>query len=277
MCRNSIRIVCNPATNRLSYYMKNEKGEWDILSGNSPLSRQCYTKISIRKSAKGILMEIDGIYNRKNRGVDIFFEGTKGDYDYLVAVIEKFFSNRNIQCDSKISKIAVLGKIAVGKSTLIEGLEAREGNKYSKIEKKEYIQYTDERNRTAWFEIGIDLGKENVEKALQTVENLAKEGLSTVIYCISATSGRIENIEREFIQKIERQLSGTRVIIALTMCYRDNDRKIIDEIKKVTDQATVISTLAKEYKTGVKDRRGNMIIVEPFGLDQVLKYVFEGR
>ena len=96
-----------------------------------------------------------------------------------------------------------MGKKSAGKTLLIEGLEGLHGFKYSKTEEKKYVKFADECNHAEWFEVmGIDLGKENVERAFETVKKLSEDGLSAVIYCISATTGRIEEIEKELIRKI---------------------------------------------------------------------------
>ena len=83
MKRNALRIVCNPGTNRISYYFRNELGEWMILSGNSPLTRQFYTKTTIKERSKEIIEKIDEVYNRKNKGVDIYFEGNPNGFEIL--------------------------------------------------------------------------------------------------------------------------------------------------------------------------------------------------
>ena len=278
MKRNAIRVVCNPYTNKMSYYFKNEIGEWNVLSGSSPLSRQYYTNTTVVERGKEIVEKIDEIYNRKNKGVDILFEGTTDSFNSFVNEIEKNYSDRDICCTVGTTKIAVLGKKSVGKTTLIEGLEKLKGFKYSKISKDNYIQYTDECNHAHWYEVeGIDFGMENVEKTFQTIADLSEEGLSAVIYCVSAITGRIEEIEKELISRIENSFAEIKVMVVLTMCYKDNIQETIDEIEKITNQAKLLVTLAKEYKTGLKDNEGNAIMVEPFGLEWVSEYVFEGR
>lgn len=278
MKRNSIRVVCNPYTNKMSYYFKNEIGEWSVLSGSSPLSRQFYTNTSVKERGEKIVEKIDEIYNRKNRGVDILFEGTSDSYNCFVDIIKNNFANRNISCTLGTTKIAVLGKKSVGKTMLIESLEALKGFEYSVIRNEEYIQYTDECNHAHWYEVkGIDLGKENVENAFQTVAELSEMGLSAVIYCVSAITGRIENIEKELISRIENSFAELKVMVVLTMCYKDDIQETIDEIEKITNQAKLVLTLAKEYKTGMKDTDGKIVVIKPFGLELVSEYVFEGR
>ena len=98
MKRNTIRVVCNPYTNKISYYLKNELGEWNVFSGNSPLSRKYYRNTSIAERSVEILRKIDEIYNRKNKGVDILFEGTLENYNLILEVIKNSFTERDITC-----------------------------------------------------------------------------------------------------------------------------------------------------------------------------------
>ena len=66
MKRNILKIVFDPLNNRISYYFKNEIGQWCSLSNSSILSRQAYTKTTIKDSADEIIKIADEIYNRKN-------------------------------------------------------------------------------------------------------------------------------------------------------------------------------------------------------------------
>ncbi len=273
MKRNAIRVVCNPYTSKMSYYFRNEIGEWDVLSGSSPLSRKYYTNASIAEKASEILMKIDEIYNRKNRGVDILFEGTNENYELILNTIKESFKERDISCKLGTTKIAVIGKQAVGKSLLIEGLENLHGFKYSKIKEQAYLRYVDECNHAEWYELnGIDLGKGSVEMAYETIKKLSEEGLSVVIYCISATSGKIEEIEKKLIRKIADGFAELKVMIVLTMCYKEDVQDVINEIEKITNQVKLVPVLAKEYKTKCKDKK-----IDPFGLEDVSAFAFEGR
>jgi len=264
----------------MSYYFKNEIGEWNVLSGNSPLSRQYYTNTSVQERSKDILSIIDEIYNRKNKGVDILFEGTIENFNVFSNTIKNEFAERDIKCTLGTTKIAVLGKKASGKTTLIESLEDFKGFKYSKVEGNGFVVYSDECNHAQWYEIqGIDLGKDEIDKAYRTVKELSKEKLSVVIYCISSISGRIEDIERELIKRIADDFSELKVMIALTMCYKDEEevQESIDEIEKITNQLKIVPVLAKGYTTALRGTDGNIIVIEPTGLDMLSQYVFEER
>lgn len=278
MKRNSIRVVCNPYTNKMSYYFKNELGEWNVLSGSSPLSRQYYTNTGIMERGAEILAVIDEIYNRKKRGVDIIFEGTTDSFESLSREIEQNYVDRGLKCILGTTKIAVIGKTSVGKSTLIEGMERLKGFNYTKISKEDYIEYRDECNHAKWYEIkGIDLGEECVDAAFKTIKLLCEEGLSTVVYCVSAITGRIESAEEKLISRIASEFAEQRVMVALTMCYKDDIQETVDEIERITNQTKVVLTLAEEYKTALKDPNGEPITIKAFGLEDVSEYVFEGR
>ena len=196
----------------------------------------------------------------------------------LFRSIKETLPGRNIECQLGTTKIAVVGKKSVGKSFLIEGLEDLQGFKYSKTKQNEYLKYADECNHAEWYEVmGIELGKDNVEKAFETVKKLSEEGLSAVIYCVSATCGRIEEIEKNLIKKIVDSFVELKVMIALTMCYKDDIQEAIDEVEKITDHIKMVPVLAKEYKTGLKNENGESMTIAPFGLEEVSMFVFEGR
>ena len=280
MKRNSMRVVCNPYTNRVSYFFRNEAGAWEVLSGSSPLSRQFYTNMTIndKNKAKKIIEKIDEIYNRKNKGIDIWFEGTASNYRSFLDTIHEMFPGRDIQCKPGTTCIAVLGKKAVGKSTLIEGLELLQGLNYKETPTINYTKYSDDCNHAVWYEVaGIGLEAGNTARAFRTVELLSQEGLSSVIYCISAMSGKIEEPERQLIQKIANNFPELKVMVVLTMCYKDDVQETIDEIEKITHHVKIVPVLAKDYKTSIKNADGTPFIVESFGLETVSKYVFEGR
>lgn len=279
MKRNSIRVVRNSYANKISYYFKNELGEWEVLSGSSPLSRQYYTNTCISARAKDILSKIDEIYNRKNKGIDILFEGTTEDYNILNDTVHASFEGRDIICKLGTTKIAVVGKEAVGKSCLIEGMELLQGYGYKIENTDNYDKYTDERNHTEWYEVkGINIVEGAVEGAFETIKELSKEGLSAVIYCISATNGgKIDSLEENLIGKISNVFPDLKVMVVLTQCYRPDEevQKVIDEVKKVTNQIKLVKVLAKNFETTV--RGGKIAVVPSFGLEDVAQYVLEGR
>lgn len=275
MKRNAIRIVCNPYTNKISYRFRNELGEWLILTGSSPLSRQDYTTTTIKERHKDIIEKLDEIYNRKNKGLDIFFEGTSTNYSYISAAIKTYLPGRDIVCKREMTKIAVVGKKASGKSTLIEGIANEKGNKFETIKKNRYVQHIDKDNNISWIEItGIDFGTAKISEAFSTIQDLVEDGLTTVIYCISGVSGHIEDTEKRFIENINAAFPSIKVLTVLTQCYKEAVQTVIDEIEKLTNHMEVFPTLAKEYRA-----RGTAeaFAVAPFGIKELCTFVFEGK
>jgi len=281
MGRNALRIVCNPYNSQISYYFKSEKGSWTVLSGDSPLSRKYYTNTTMKERAKEIAEKIDEIYNRNNRGLDVFFEGTTQSYDYIKGAFTYYLPDSDIVCTMGVTKIAVVGKVNVGKTCLIEGMETLQGYKYSINKYPAYLQYSDEGNHAEWFEInGIDLGIENVNKAYRAVSQLIEKDLSAIVYCVNASMGRLEEIEREFILRIVEEHPSITVLIALTMSIKADYKSVTNELEKITNQIRVIPTLAKEYEIETMDEdsgKEKKYVKEPFGLDALSKYIFERR
>ena len=275
MKRNTIRIVCNPYTNKISYFFRNELGEWELLTGSSPLSRQYYTRTTIEERHKDIIEKLDEIYNRKNKGLDIFFEGTSTNYSYISDAIKKYLPDRDLICEHKMTKIAVVGKKASGKSILIKGIENEIGNKFETIKNNQYVQYIDKNNNINWIELnGIDFGINEISKATDTIQDLVKDGLTTVIYCISGVPGHIEDTEKKFVENINAAFPSIKVLTVLTQCYKDEVQTVIDEAEKLTNHMEVFPTLAKEYRV-----RGTAatFVVTPFGIKELCAFVFEGK
>lgn len=279
MKRNAIKIVCNPFMNEVSYFFKNELGEWLLLSGSSPLSRQYYTKANIKDRSKEIIEKIDEIYNRKNRGLDIHFQGTTDSCEYISGAIKTYLSGRNVSCQMESTKIAVVGKKKVGKTTLINGIAGTQGYKFEVISKGQYVQYEDKHNHVDWIEVnGIDFGTEKVEEAFGTISELVNEGLSKVVYCISGDYGLIEETEKSMIIKLKETFPSIDVITTVTLCYKDEVQTVIDEIEKTIGHGEVFPILAQEYKSSTRMRgMVNPFIVEPFGLIELATFIFEGK
>ena len=268
--RNAVRIVCNPDTGSISYFFRNEMGEWMVLTGSSPLSRRYYTRTTIEERHKDIVEKLDEIYNRKNKGLDIFFEGTSANYNFIAGAVKKYLPGRDIVCKLKVTKIAVVGKKGSGKSTLIEGIAREKGDSFEIKASEKCKRYIDKNNNIEWIELrGI---------AFSAIQDLAREDLSTVIYCVSGDVGRIEDKEKEFIEKIRTSLSPVKVLTVLTKCYKEEVQKILDEIEKLTNHVEAFPVLAKEYKASEREHAmAASYVVAPFGLKELCAFVFEGK
>lgn len=279
MKRNIIKIVCNPFLNKISYFYKNEIGEWLLLSGSSPLSRQSCTKTNIKDSCISIVEKLNEVYNRKNKGLDILFEGTSDDYEFLSNAVNTCFGNRNIKCRMNPTRIAIVGKRGVGKTALIEGIAKAHGYKLIKTDNTHYVKYEDKHNHIEWLEVkGIDIGSENVEEAYNVLADLVNDGLSKVIYCVLGSTGKMEEIEKRLIIELKESFPSIDIITAITMCYKDNIQAAIDEIKKYVGNDNIFPVLAKEYRSSIKNRgMETSFVVEPFGLDELTTFVFEGK
>ena len=279
MKRNALRIVCNPGTNRISYYFRNELGEWMILSGNSPLTRQFYTKTTIKERSKEIIEKIDEVYNRKNKGVDIYFEGNPNGFEILCKSIKEYLPDRDIACKQRTTQIAVVGKKKSGKSFLINGIEDFQQSKFKIKERTGYTEYIDNSNNVSWCEVGgLDLNTESIESALSTIRYIQRSDLSCLVYCVSGISGRMEESEKRLLMDFKNEFPGVTVITVVTMCYKDDARDICDEIERMVDHMETFPVLAKDYKTTSRSKKNKQsLIVKSFGIDVLHTYIFEGK
>lgn len=279
MKRNEIRVVCNPIANHISYYYKNELNEWNVFSGSSPLSRSFYTNTTIEERAKEIVIKLDEIYNRKDKGIDIIFEGDEKSYKLFDDSIKKYLSNRNIKCHKGFTKIIVVGKKGVGKTVMIEEMERRQGMKYT-VEKKDSYTLFKDLNNTEWYEIkGIDFGREHIEEALIDIEKLIGSTSAMIVYCIHSSNRRIEDAERKFIMTLIDRYPGLAGMIVLTQTVNKKEvPEFIDEIEKMTEQIKVLPVLAKDFELDYEDENTKEpVMVKAFGLDNLASYIFEGR
>lgn len=279
MKANKIRVVCNPLAKHISYYYKNELGEWIVFSGSSPLSRSYYTNTTVEERAKEIVIKLDEIYNRKDKGLDITFEGDDNSFKLFENSIEEFLPNRNISCHVGSTKVIVVGKKGIGKSLLIEAMEELQGMEY-KVEKHDsYILYKD-KNNTEWYEIkGIDFGRKNVEKAFSDIESLVNDTSAMIVYCIHSSNRRIEKAESEFIMSLINNYPELAGMIVLTQTVNKQGlSEFVDEIEKMTDQIKVVPVLARDFELDVEDEKTKKsVVLKAFGLESLASYVFEGR
>lgn len=267
--QNKIKIVSNPDAKSLAFFLMNEKGIWCLVSNYSELSRNKYTASNIFDMGESIVAVIDRDYNLGGRGVDIRFEGPEDEYIYLQQCVEKHFKGQNIECKHHETKIAVAGKMGSGKTIFIEEMCKDGAVIPSSVSHPGYQLYSDSRANTIWYEIdGIDIGKENVLAAQNTFDTLASGGITDFIYCLS--TNKIEELEEGLISHIKNTYPKIRVLVLLTDYLDDDNDLFTEQLSNHFGGIKVIPIIARNIKT----RNG---IVEAFGLDDVRKFLFEGK
>lgn len=267
---NQIKIVSNNKGKKLSYFFQNEKSEWNLVSNTSALSRKKYASASISENATEILQIINDTYNVGNRGVNIFFDGNIKDYHTLQNIIEEKFSDSHIQCYQQKTSIAVAGKIASGKTTLIREILKRQGKEFRFFQNNMIDGYVDTESTITWYEIpGIDFGKEHVLASMANFDFLAKSGVTDFIYCFG--TNKVEELEEQYIRYVQENYPAIKILIVLTKCLEDESAPIFSEqLFNSIGNVKVIPTLAKEFKT----REGS---IPAYGLEEIVDYIFEGK
>lgn len=267
MAHNKIKIVSNNST--VFYYIQNEEMQWVRVSNSSELSRREYTHVCIKEKVFDILQIINDSYNPGNRGVDLYFEGCADEFYIICNALAEKYDKENITCYHKTMKIAVVGKIGSGKTTLIKEMFNINNSQYKKIEGLKYDIFYDKKRDVEWYELnGIDLGRKNIEDCKQTLTKLAKNEITTLIYCFSTT--KIERLEEELILYISNNYPQIKILILLTKYIYDDGDLFARQINEIITNAKVIPILAKDLQT----RNGT---ISSFGLEEISKYIFEGR
>ncbi len=268
MSRNRIKIVSNYNSKTLSFFYMNEKGVWRSVSQQSELHWK-FPSASIFDSGEEIVAAIDRQYNTGNRGVDIRFEGSEEEYCYLRECIKKHFHEREIECEHQQTIIAVAGKVRSGKTTFIEEIGKYLGESSSSVSLEGCEKFTSYSSNIIWYEIaGIDIGKENVLTAQNTLDRLTEEGVTDFIYCLA--TNKIEDLEEAVIGHVRSTYPNIKITLLLTMYVDDESDLYSERLSAQLNGIRVLPILAKSLKT----RRG---IVEAHGLDEVCRYLFEGR
>lgn len=266
---NKLRIVSNQGTHKCAFFLENENEEWVCVDAASPLSRKDYTDGGIYETAYKIIRVVDEIYNVGNRRVEIFFEGAEDEYEQIRAVLCQAKVGESVTCYQKKTIIAVAGKIHTGKTTLIEEIGKNQKKNYSIRKENGVTRYGEQNSDSEWYEVdGIDIGQANMKRCRETFERLAGQGLSSVVYCL--LNDKIEKAEEELLEDFHRKYPGTRILLVLTNSVDEKAGQFAEQLENRLGWAHVIPVLAKEVKT----RSGR---VAPFGVERVIKYLYEGK
>lgn len=161
--------------------------------------------------------------------------------------------------------IMVLGKTGVGKSTLINntfsetlaetGIGKPVTHQIRKYEKEEFPL-------SIYDTPGLELGGENaLDELLKEIVEVITDGIKTgdiskaihcIWYCVSTTSHRFEEAEKQFINKFldETNKYNIPVILVLTQSYSKKDAKELkSEIEKENLAiAQIVPVLAEDYE-----------------------------
>ena len=162
-------------------------------------------------------------------------------------------------------KVAVMGKMASGKTELIKGVSMYLGSTIGDaVSFDNYSLYRDDNNRIDWYEVnGIDLGKENFLRAKETVDFLIADGVTHVVYCFHAMNSKIEDIERDYIVELRERNPELDVLLVITHSVEPETSLAFAELlNRITLGADVIETMAKRLKT-----KGGYVL--PFGMDAI--------
>lgn len=268
---NEMRIMCNPKTDRISYLLKNEKGKWIPLSKASPLSQRFTVKKQMLNKTDEVVDILNNVYNKNNRGLEISFVGNRESFDLLQRALYKKYPESSIKWTFFQTKVALLGTIGSGKSTLIEAIKEDGIDLQTGVMEKGYISFKDPHNSSVLYEVnGIGREEGNIQKVEETIKMLVEQGLSKILYCVASEKGRIEDEEIKLIKKMQEEYSLT-VAIVLTNCMKDKETidELYKDINKALDHIKIIRTLAKAYK----DR--NNYVIPPFGIKDVVNYIYE--
>jgi len=177
--------------------------------------------------------------------------------------------------------VMVLGKTGVGKSTLINNVfnESMAETGIGKPVTDSIRKYDKEDFPLTIYDTpGLELGGENaMDKLLKEVNDCLEKGVITgdisnaihcIWYCVSTTSHRFEETEKEFINKFLKETNkyNVPVILVLTQSYsRREAAELKSQIEKENlDVVQIIPVLASDY-TIDEDYEA-----KAYGLDQLI-------
>lgn len=171
------------------------------------------------------------------------------------------------------ANIAVVGKTGAGKTELIKGMcNHVEINNESMRNKNGFIRYTDSETGSNWYEVaGIEIEKYSIDRTNSILSRLVKEnGVNVILYCFRCRTGKIEDIERDFIVELKRDYPDLRIFAVVTECIDDDvAHEFAQKISLSTKQTKVFLVLARELRC----KSGYL---EPFGLEELTSEIYGG-
>ncbi|MBD2183420.1 50S ribosome-binding GTPase [Planktothrix sp. FACHB-1355] len=175
--------------------------------------------------------------------------------------------------------IAVIGRIGVGKSTLINAVFGAEVAKVGAglPVSKGFVRYPrdpDEKSPVVLYDsAGYESNKETefVESTLRFLEELRRKGIEEQIhlvwYVVNASSARFEYFDRDIINKLYEQ--QVPVIIVLSQCDRAKPNEIY-EIKRTIDNFKFKNTYDLIEASASPLEINGKPICDPFGLKELI-------
>jgi hypothetical protein len=169
-----------------------------------------------------------------------------------------------------IVNVAVIGKGGSGKTKLIRAIcGCIESDTVSNNKKDGFSMNTDAKTGSKWYEIdGIEIEKYSVDRTNSILSRLVREnGVNVVLYCFRSRTGKIEDIERDFIVGLKRDYPHLKILAVVTECIDEGaDVEFVKKISLSTKQTKVFNVLAEELccKAGY---------LQPFGLEELMEEI----
>ena len=277
--RNSLRFVFNPHSSLITYYFKSEQDKWVPVSRSSPLSRSKFSNVQLDgnddSKLESIIKTINEIYNKNNNGLDILFEGPIAYFQHLNKTIKKVLPEEDIICSLNRTDIVVIGKKGVGKTELIKSIGVLQGCNYNEEQYDNYRVFEDSVNNIRWHEIkGLVFPIKNLEDLFNTISILTKGNLTNIIYCIDATTNRMESVEEKLLVDLIKRFPKISVLIVITNSIGKSEisRSFADIVVKHVGSVNVIPVLAKDYE--IETGSGEIVIKNSHGVNVLLNYIF---
>ncbi|MCR4617619.1 MAG: GTP-binding DUF697 domain-containing protein [Lachnospiraceae bacterium] len=188
--------------------------------------------------------------------------------------------------DMKVLNVMLLGKTGVGKSTLINNLfnERLAETGIGKPVTQDIRRYEKEGFPLVVYDTpGFELGGENaMNRLLDSVNSEIKKGYKSfdieksihcILYCVSATSHRFEDIEVNFIKKFldENKDVNIPVIIVITQALSKKDASELKSCIEAENLGVtqVIPVLAEDYEIDENT------VIKANGLDNLADVIYE--